>query len=120
MASAIYRRCGLAQSAGTSTEDTLTHQQIAYRKFATLQDGLDALRARKLDAFIYDKPLLAWAIRQRYSSSIELVEATFDPQEYAFVLPRNSPLRNALDVASLNAVHSDWWEQTLFRYLGSR
>jgi polar amino acid transport system substrate-binding protein len=106
--------------AGTSTEDTLTHQQIAYRKFATLQGGLDALRARKLDAFIYDRPLLAWAIRQRYSSSIELVEATFDPQEYAFVLPRNSPLRNALDVASLNAVHSDWWEQTVFRYLGSR
>jgi polar amino acid transport system substrate-binding protein len=106
--------------AGTSTEEALTHQQITYRTFATLQDGLDALRARKLDAFVYDKPLLAWVIRQRYSSSIDLVDATFDPQEYAFVLPRNSPLRNALDVAILNAVHSAWWEQTVFRYLGSR
>jgi polar amino acid transport system substrate-binding protein len=105
---------------GTSTEDALIHQQIAYRKFASLPDGLDALRARKLDAFVYDKPLLAWAIRQRYASSVDLVDATFDPQEYAFVLPRNSPLRNALDVAILNAVHSDWWEQTVFRYLGSR
>ncbi len=106
--------------AGTSTEDALTHQQIAYRKFATLQEGLDAVRGRKLDAFVYDKPLLAWEVRQRYSSSIEIVEATFDPQEYAFVLPRNSPLRNALDVAILNAVHSAWWEQTIFRYLGAR
>ena len=106
--------------AGTSTEDALAHQQIAYRRFANLQDGLNAVRARRLDAFVYDKPLLAWAIRQRYSSSLELVDATFDPQEYAFVLPRNSPLRNALDVAILNAVHSDWWEQTIFRYLGSR
>ncbi len=85
-----------------------------------MQDGLNALRTRRIDAFVYDKPLLAWAIQQRYSSSIELVDATFDPQEYAFVLPRNSPLRNALDVAILNSVHSDWWDQTIFRYLGSR
>ena len=110
----------MAPLAGTSTEDALIHQQIAYRRFANLQDGLNAVRARRLDAFVYDKPLLAWAIRQRYSSSVELVDATFDPQEYAFVLPRNSPLRNALDVAILGAVHSDWWEQTIFRYLGSR
>jgi ABC-type amino acid transport substrate-binding protein len=106
--------------AGTSTEDTLTRQQIAYRRFPTLPGGLDALRAHRIDAFVYDKPLLAWAVRQRYSSSLEMVDPTFDSQEYAFALPRNSPLRNTLDVAILNAVHSAWWEQTIFRYLGSR
>jgi polar amino acid transport system substrate-binding protein len=105
---------------GTSTEDTLTHQQIVYRRFGTLQGGLNALRARKLDAFVYDKPLLAWAIQQGYSSSIELVDTTFDLQEYAFALPRDSPLRTELNVAILNEVHSAWWEQTIFRYLGSR
>jgi len=106
--------------AGTSTEDTLIRQRINYRKFATVEDGLNALRTRKLDAFVYDKPLLAWAIQQGFSSSIELVDATFDPQEYAFALPRNSPLRKALDVAILDAIHSAWWEQAIFRYLGSR
>jgi ABC-type amino acid transport substrate-binding protein len=106
--------------AGTSAEDTLSHLRISYRRFATLRDGLDALRARKSDAFVYDKPLLAWAIQQSYSSSIELLDASFDPQEYAFALPRNSPLRHALDVAILDAIHSVWWEQTIFRYLGSR
>jgi polar amino acid transport system substrate-binding protein len=105
---------------GTSAEDALSHLRINYRTFATLQDGLGALRTRKLDAFVYDKPLLAWAIQQGYSSSIELVDATFEPQEYAFVLPRNSPLRYALDVSILDAIHSDWWEQTIFRYLGRR
>jgi ABC-type amino acid transport substrate-binding protein len=106
--------------AGTSTEDTLARQHIAYRKFATLQDGLIALRARRLDAFVYDKPLLAWAIQQGFSSSIELVDATFEPQQYAFAMPRNSPLRIKLDVAILDAIHTVWWEQTVFRYLGSR
>jgi polar amino acid transport system substrate-binding protein len=106
--------------AGTSTEDTFTRRRIGYLKFATLQDGLDALRTHKLDAFVYDKPLLAWAIQQSYSSSIEVVDATFDSQEYAFAVPTNSPLRKALDVAILDAISSGWWEQTLFRYLGSR
>lgn len=106
--------------AGTSTEDTFTRLRISYQKFATMQDGLDALRAHKLNAFVYDKPLLAWAIQQSYSSSIELVDATFDPQDYAFAIPTNSPLRRALDVAILDAIHSGWWKQTIFRYLGSR
>jgi polar amino acid transport system substrate-binding protein len=78
------------------------------------------LRAHRLDAFVYGKPLLAWAIQQGFSSSIELVDATFEPQEYAFALPGNSPFRKTLDVAILDAIHSNWWEQTAFRYPGSR
>jgi ABC-type amino acid transport substrate-binding protein len=105
---------------GTSTEDTLSHLRIAYQKYATLEAGLNALRAHELDAFVYDKPLLAWAIHQGFSSSIELVDATFEPQEYAFALPRNSSLREPLDVAILDAIHSDWWERNIFRYLGLR
>jgi polar amino acid transport system substrate-binding protein len=106
--------------AGTSTEDTLSRQRITYRKFADVKDGLNVLHAHQIDAFVYDKPLLAWAIQQSFSSSIELVDATFDPQEYAFAIPRNSPLRKVLDVPILDAIHSAWWTQTIFRYLGSR
>jgi polar amino acid transport system substrate-binding protein len=106
--------------AGTSTEDTLSRLRIVYRKFPTLQDGLDALRAHKLDAFVYDKPLLAWAIQQSYSSSIELLDSTFGSQEYAFAVPIDSRLRKPLDVAILDAIQGGWWEQTIFRYLGSR
>lgn len=106
--------------AGTSSEDTLSRLRITFKKFATLTEGLDALRVHKLDAFVYDKPLLAWTIRQSFSSSIELIDATFDPQEYAFAVPGNSPLRKPLDVVILEAKHSDWWDQTISRYLGSR
>lgn len=106
--------------AGTSTEEALSRLRITYRKFATPQDGLNALRAHSLDAFIYDKPLLAWIIRQNFASSIELIDTTFDPQEYAFAMPSNSALERTINVTVLDAVHSDWWEQTIFRYLGSR
>jgi ABC-type amino acid transport substrate-binding protein len=106
--------------AGTSTESTLSRMQITYRKFSSPQDGLKALRARRIDAFVYDKPLLAWIIRQNFSSSVELLETIFEPQEYAFAVPINSPLRKSVGVAILAAIHSDWWEQTTSRYLGAR
>ena len=63
---------------------------------------------------------LPGAIQQGFSSSIVLVDATFEPQEYAFAIPSNSPLRKTLDVAILDAIHGIWWQQTTFRYLGSR
>src|SRR5271169_3588096 len=105
---------------GTSTEDTLTRLRISYRKYATPQDGLRALSAARIDALVYDKPLLAWIIQQNFSSSVELVDATFDPQEYAFAITGNNPLRTPVNVAVLDATHSEWWEQTLGRYVGSR
>jgi polar amino acid transport system substrate-binding protein len=106
--------------AGTSTEDTLSRLRIGYRKFATPEEGIKALRSHSIDAFVYDKPLLAWIIRQNFSSSVELIDTTFDPQQYAFAMPNGGLLRNAINVAVLDAIHSEWWEETTFRYLGSR
>ncbi len=105
---------------GTATTDTLARMRIAHRDFGTASDGLKALRDGKIDAFVHDKPLLAWIIARDYSSSIRLLEFTFEPQNYGFALPNNSPLRKSIDFALLNAVQSDWWHATLFRYLGER
>jgi polar amino acid transport system substrate-binding protein len=106
--------------AGTSTEGALSRLRIGYREFATPQDGLKALRAHSIDAFVYDKLLLAWLIQNDFAPSIELIDTTFDPQEYAFAVPNNSPLERALNVAMLDAIQSDWWHQIVVRYVGTR
>jgi polar amino acid transport system substrate-binding protein len=110
----------VAAVVGTSTEETFARLQIKYQKFDTPADALKALHAHAIDAFVYDKPLLAWIIRQSYPSSIELVDTTFDPQDYGFVLPNNSSLRKTLNVAILDTLRTDWWKQITFQYLGSR
>ncbi len=105
---------------GTSTEDTLSRLRIAYRRFSTPEERLVALRAHSLDVFVYDKPLLAWIIQQRFPASIDLVDTTFEPQEYAFALPTDRPIRKRVNIAVLDALQSDWWKQTTIRYLGAR
>ncbi|MDF2998800.1 MAG: amino acid transporter substrate-binding protein [Xanthobacteraceae bacterium] len=111
-------RVGAVQ--GSATVDYLVGQRIRFRSFASPQDGLKAMADKRIDAFVYDKPLLAWIVLQDFSSSTEMLEAVFDPQNYGIALPLGSPLRRELDIALLEIIRSDWWRQTLFRYLGEK
>ncbi len=105
---------------GSSTQDALAGLKVAYQTFETPLAGLEALRASKIDAFVYDKPLLAWIVQQQFSSSIELLDTTFEPQNYAMAVPNGSSLRAPLNIAILDAMQSEWWRQTLFRYVGAK
>lgn len=102
---------------GTSSADFLDQQRIAHRGFADPTTALNAVQAGRIDAFVYDRPLLSWMVREGFPS-LQVLSVTFDPQTYAIALPVNSELRLRLDVALLEAVTSDWWQQVLYRYLG--
>jgi ABC-type amino acid transport substrate-binding protein len=106
--------------AGSTTVEYLDRQRIPYRAFADPEAGLKALQASTIDAFVYDKPLLAWLTLQDYSSTSRVLDITFASQNYAIVLPKGSPLRRMLDSQILKQTESDWWEETLFQYLGKR
>jgi len=102
----------------TTTTEYLDRQRISYRGFASPDAGLRALQANAIDAFVYDKPLLTWLILQNYANTLRVLDVTFDTQNYAIALPKGSALRQALDTPLLEQTESDWWEQTLFQYLG--
>ncbi len=103
--------------ANTSTVDFLTEQRIVFRPYRTAAEGLQAAQSGQIDAFIYDRPLLAWMLQQNYPR-LDLTPVSLDHQNYALALPLNSALREELDVEILDALSSQWWQQTLFRYLG--
>jgi ABC-type amino acid transport substrate-binding protein len=104
--------------AGTETTDYLGREHIAYRSFADAEAGLSALEAGRIDALVYDRPLLLWLVRERYSDSLRVLNASFDPQYYAIALPEGSKLRVPIDLALLDVVRSEWWQETVSGYLG--
>ena len=106
--------------AGSATIEYLDNNRIRYRGYRTPEDGLRALQARRIDAFVHDRPLLAWTVQQHFPSSINLLDAAFDPQSYAVAFPADSELREPFNVAMLEAIRSDWWKQILFRHFGDR
>ena len=103
---------------GTSAEGSLARIRAKFTGFPTARDGLLALREGKIDAFVYDRPLLAWTINHEFRSAVQLLDASFDPQHYGFAVPLGSPLRKPLNLSLLNATQSAWWDETLYRYLG--
>ena len=105
---------------GTTAEDVLRQLRVWPVTFPTPKDALLALRAGNIDAVVYDRPLLAWFVKQDFQSSVQMLDTVFDFQNYAFAVPLNSPLRKPIGVAVLDATESPWWGQTIYRYTGTR
>lgn len=103
---------------GSSAAEFLSGQRVSWRGFAGPREGLEAVQRHQIDAFVYDRPLLSWMIRQDFSS-LQLLGINLDVQNYAVALPEDNALRRSLDVALLDSLRGEWWQQTLFRYLGS-
>ena len=104
--------------AGTETTEYLRNEQIAYQVFADAETGLSALQKGRIDALVYDRPLLLWLVNERFSSSLRVLDGTFDPQAYAIALPQGSELRMPINLILLDAIQSEWWQETLSAYLG--
>lgn len=106
--------------AGSATTGFLDRERIRHQDFSNVQDGFKALVAGKIDAFVYDKPLLSWTAEQQFYSSVRVLDAVFDPQNYGIAMPTRSEYREAIDVGILEVTHEEKWKQTLFRYLGDK
>jgi polar amino acid transport system substrate-binding protein len=105
---------------GSTTGEYLDRLRISYRSFPNPEAGLNALQAHSIDAFVYDKPLLTWLILKDYSSTLLVLDITFNNQNYAIAMPKGSALGRVLDVPILQQIESEWWEQTLYQYLGKK
>ncbi|WP_170984414.1 transporter substrate-binding domain-containing protein [Rhodoligotrophos defluvii] len=104
--------------ANSEAVDYLADQRISFQPFPDLQSGLAALKDGTIDAFVYDRPLLAWQINRNYQRSLDLLDPIFDKQSYGIALPTGSGLREPIDRQLLAVTRSDWWRTTTFRYLG--
>ncbi len=103
---------------GTAEQERLRQLKIPFDLVSTVQQGFEELRRERLDAFVYDRPILAWLIRRGEARSIELADLTFGPQDYVVVVQNGSELRKRIDIALLEALQSDWWKDNVTRYLG--
>jgi polar amino acid transport system substrate-binding protein len=97
----------------------LNREGIRHQDFATIEDGLRAVAAGKLDAVVYDKPILAWLVRQDHPNELQVLGLNLDPLSYAIAFPFGSPLRQKLDIALVDTTSSSWWRELLRRYLGA-
>jgi polar amino acid transport system substrate-binding protein len=97
----------------------LDREGIHHQDFATIGDGLRAVAAGQLDAVVYDKPILAWLVRQDHPNELQVLDLRLDPQTYAIALPFGSPLRRKLNIVLVDTMRSSWWHEVVNRYVGA-
>ena len=103
---------------GSSSEDYLRTNRLRYRKFDSIREGMLAVAAGKLDAMVYDAPLLRYLANVELRDRVEIVPGTFQRQDYAIALPGGSPAREKINRVLVAQIQDAAWQDILYRYLG--
>ena len=108
----------VATVSGSTSADWLQRHNIRYDDQQQLPQALELLQQGRVDAVVYDAPILRYALQQQADSSISLINNSFHQQFNAFALPPNSPYLEALNYAILDVIRSRQWQRLRQGYLG--
>ncbi|WP_404400736.1 transporter substrate-binding domain-containing protein [Idiomarina seosinensis] len=108
----------VATLANSATAKWLHQQNIGFESFTDLETALNRLESGRLDAVIYDESILRYSVRSQALNDIRLLPERVLPQDYGFVLPQGSKLREPLNQELLRVVQSAEWRQLKESYLG--
>ena len=102
----------------TTSESYLKQIHISFLSYQSPQEGLAALKEGKIQALVYDAPILRYYIHQNYIGSLEVLPYRLQRQEYGIALQPNSLLREQINVVLLQKIREKAWQDRLSQYLG--
>ncbi|TVP58945.1 MAG: ABC transporter substrate-binding protein [Gemmatimonadales bacterium] len=106
---------GLANSAAL---EYLAAENIRTTSYPTLNEGLAAVAAGELDAFVHDAPILRYLTREDFRGEVRVLPGTFVEQYYGIALPLGSEWRSQINRVLLDRLASEEWERAQRRYFG--
>ncbi len=83
--------------AGSTGEAYCRSAGFDTQSFDGLQGAVEALTKRRIDAIVYDSPILRYYNKQHPELELNEVGSVFEPEQYGFALPLDSPIRRAID-----------------------
>ncbi|MEZ5657281.1 MAG: transporter substrate-binding domain-containing protein [Burkholderiaceae bacterium] len=104
--------------AGSTSETRLGARGIRPRLYPDIERALAALAAGDIEAVVYDRPLLRYAVAQDYVGRLRVLGLEFAPQDYAFAFKSESPLREQVNRRLLVHGRGVEWDRLVTRYLG--
>ena len=96
----------------------LAKRGIAVLPFEKVEDGLQAIVDKKIDAFVLNEAVLKHLVRTEFPGRVYVLAGTFDNYYLSMAMPSGSPLREPLNRALLNITASDDWLRLVAFYLG--
>lgn len=98
-----------------SSEKNLRELGVRPKLYPSVEVGLSALAAGKIDAFVHDQAILNWSSQS--VPGIRMTNLQFAPQDYGIVLPSSHPRREVINLSLLSILDSDRWPLIVRQYL---
>jgi len=102
----------------STSADYLRGERVTFREYADPAAAIKALADGKVDAAVYDEPILRHIAKESYPGDIQILPQTFQRQDYAYGLQQDSALREKINRVLIGRVNSDWWQDVLYTYMG--
>lgn len=103
---------------GTTSADYFYDKGMSPVLYDSAHDALQALDEGKIEAFVYDAPIMEYLIRQNYQGTLTVLPQLFNHQKYGIGIPFNSPMRQDINRALLSIIETGRFERIKRRYLG--
>ena len=101
----------------SASRSFLSGNMIKSVEFEDSKSGLTALNAGKIEAFVYDEPILRYEIDQdSLFSTIRVLPFQFNMQYYSFGLPKDSDLAEKINPVLLLFIEDVRWKALLTDY----
>ncbi len=96
----------------------LEQARVHFSGYSSAMTAMSALSAGEVDAVVYDAPILRYLSGEVTEGVLRVLPGVFERQDYGIGLPAGSALREPVNRTLLEKIHSSWWNERLYRYLG--
>jgi ABC-type amino acid transport substrate-binding protein len=103
---------------GSTSAAFLDSKLIRYETVPSITDALEQLAAGKVDAVVYDQPILRYLVKDNYVHDLRVLPNQFARQDYGIAIPPGARLRERLNREILQIIQGGEWSPMLEGYLG--
>ncbi len=108
----------VATVTGSTSEDYLKENNVRSMPFATIDKAFEALEAGKVQAVVYDAPILAYYANNEGKGHTQLVGPVFRPESYGIAFSNMSPWRKNINLALLQLREDGTYDDLRTKYFG--
>jgi polar amino acid transport system substrate-binding protein len=108
----------IATVTGSSAASYLTAHALTFTALPTVNDAYRQLDSGKIDAIVFDAPVLQHHLKLTHSTNDTLVGGIFARENYGIALPTGSPLRKKINETLLDITEDGTYDQLYAKYFG--
>lgn len=109
----------VATVAKSTAADYLAEQGIAAVRVENVDKAYSILESRKVDAIVYDAPVLQHYASTTGKGKVKVVGLLFEEQNYGIAIQADSPYRERINIALLKLIESGAYQEIADKWFGT-